>query len=121
MDRLYAMEAFVRVVESGSFTAAAESLHQSPSAMSKLIARLEDRLNVRLLQRTTRRVLPTAEGRRYYEESRALLAEVDALESSVGGAGAAGSACARRAARRRARRGGGARESGCDGHGAAPR
>jgi len=88
MDRLYAMEAFVRVVESGSFTAAAESLHQSPSAMSKLIARLEDRLNVRLLQRTTRRVLPTAEGRRYYEESRALLAEVDALESSVGGAGA---------------------------------
>ena len=51
--------------------------------MSKLIARLEDRLGARLLQRTTRRVAPTAEGRLFYERAREILDELDAAEELV--------------------------------------
>ena len=53
---------FVRVVEHGSFAAAAEDLSLTPSALSKLVTRIEDRLGVRLLTRTTRRLVLTAEG-----------------------------------------------------------
>lgn len=86
MSRLGEMEVFVAVAESGSFTLAAESLHITPSAVSKLIGRLEDRLGTRLLQRTTRRVSLTAEGSAYFEQVRGILAEIDAVEASVGGA-----------------------------------
>ena len=65
------------------------SLGLSPSAVSKLIARLEDRLGVRLLQRTTRRVTPTAEGRLFYERAREILDEIDAAEELVGQGGSA--------------------------------
>ncbi|HEX6959004.1 MAG TPA: LysR family transcriptional regulator [Ferrovibrio sp.] len=86
MNRLGEMEAFVAVAQSGSFTIAAQQLRLTPSAVSKLMGRLEDRLGTRLLQRTTRRVNLTAEGRAYFEQVRGILAEIEAVEASVGGA-----------------------------------
>lgn len=86
MNRYGEMEAFVQVVDQGGFTEAAKVLGLSPSAVSKLISRLEDRLGARLLQRTTRRVSLTAEGRVYAEQVREILATIDAVESSIGGA-----------------------------------
>jgi DNA-binding transcriptional LysR family regulator len=86
MDRLDDMTAFVRVVEDGNFSAAARSLHLTPSGVSKLIGRLEDRLGVRLIQRTTRRLALTAEGRVFYERCRDILAEIEGLEQDVGAA-----------------------------------
>lgn len=86
MDRYGEMQAFIQVVDRGGFTEAAKELHLSPSAVSKLIARLEDRLGARLLQRTTRRVSLTAEGRVYADQVREILADIDAVEASVGGA-----------------------------------
>lgn len=86
MTRFSEMETFVLVAETGSFTDAAKELQLTPSAVSKMITRLEDRLGVRLLQRTTRRVRMTVEGRTYYDQARGILAELDAVEASVGGA-----------------------------------
>mgnify|MGYP000105794125 CR=1 FL=1 len=68
MDRFGEMETFARVVESGSFSRAARDLHMTPSAVSKMIGRLEDRLGVRLLSRTTRKLSLTEEGMALYEE-----------------------------------------------------
>lgn len=84
MDRLDDMVTFVRVVEDGNFSAAARSLHLTPSGVSKLIGRLEDRLGVRLIQRTTRRLALTTEGRTFYERCRDILAEIESLEQDVG-------------------------------------
>jgi DNA-binding transcriptional LysR family regulator len=70
MDRLAALELFVRVVESGSFTAAARERRLSQPAASKQVAALERSLGVRLLHRTTRKVTPTEEGLAYYERAR---------------------------------------------------
>ena len=86
MDRYGEMQAFLQVVDHGGFTEAAKPLGLSPSAVSKLISRLEDRLGARLLQRTTRRVSRTAEGRVYADQVREILADIDAVEASVGGA-----------------------------------
>lgn len=86
MDRYGEMQALVEVVDRGGFTEASKALGLSPSAVSKLISRLEDRLGARLLQRTTRRVSLTAEGRVYADQVRAILADIDAVEASVGGA-----------------------------------
>lgn len=86
MDRYGEMEAFLQVVDQGGFTEASKALGLSPSAVSKLISRLEDRLGARLLQRTTRRVSLTAEGRVYADQVREILADIDAVEASVGGA-----------------------------------
>ncbi|MBX3455655.1 LysR family transcriptional regulator [Ferrovibrio sp.] len=85
MDRLSELECFVRVVEQGGFTAAAKTLRITPSAVSKLLARLEDRLGARLLQRTTRRIALTTEGRIYYEQAREILSELAAADASIGG------------------------------------
>lgn len=74
---------FVRVVEAGSFSEAARRLHTAPSTVSKLIARLERRLGVRLLERSTRRLSLTSEGQLYYERSQALLAEIDDVERQL--------------------------------------
>jgi DNA-binding transcriptional LysR family regulator len=82
-DRAGEMAVFVQVVDHGNLTRAAAELRLSPSAVSKLIARLEDRLGVRLLQRTTRRVTPTAEGRLFHERAREILDELDAAEELV--------------------------------------
>ena len=67
MDRFDAMQAFVRVVEAGSFTKAAETLHMSKTSVTQLVQQLEARLRVKLLNRTTRRVAVTADGAAYYE------------------------------------------------------
>ena len=74
---------FVAVVESGGFTAAANALNVSTSFVSRQVKRLEDRLNARLLQRTTRTVHLTDIGRIYYERSREILDRLDALESDM--------------------------------------
>jgi DNA-binding transcriptional LysR family regulator len=63
MDRLAAMEAFVRVVDAGSFSGAAKQLRLGQPAVSKTIAQLEDRLGVRLLLRSTHPLMPTEAGR----------------------------------------------------------
>lgn len=84
VDRLADMSVFVQVVEQGGFSAAARRLGLSPSAVSKLVGRLEDRLGARLLHRTTRSLTPTAEGLAYVERCREILADIDALEAGIG-------------------------------------
>lgn len=83
MDRAGEMTAFVRAVETGGFTAAARQLGLTPSALSKLVTRLEDRLGSRLLQRTTRRLRLTAEGEAFFARAQAILAAIDAAETEV--------------------------------------
>ncbi|MBO6946894.1 MAG: LysR family transcriptional regulator [Rhodospirillales bacterium] len=83
MDRFGEMETFARVVESGSFSRAARDLHMTPSAVSKMIGRLEDRLGVRLLSRTTRKLSLTEEGRAFYQRVTPILAEVEEAEETV--------------------------------------
>ncbi len=83
MSELQEMRAFARAVEAGGFSAAARALHLSPSAVSKLVSRLEDRLGARLLHRTTRRLHPTEEGRAYYERCVAILSEIQQAEEAV--------------------------------------
>lgn len=80
MERSGEMEVFVRVVQEGGFSAAARSLDLTPSAVSKLIARLEDRLGVRLLARTTRALSLTAEGETYHRSALRLLQELNEAE-----------------------------------------
>lgn len=75
------MQVFVRVVSKGSFSAAAEELHISPTMVGKHIRHLEERLGVRLLNRTTRRQSLTEVGRIYYERCKLALAEVDAADA----------------------------------------
>ncbi|RKH56980.1 LysR family transcriptional regulator [Corallococcus llansteffanensis] len=83
MDRFTAMEAFVRVVESGTFTKAADALGRPKTAVTRLIQQLEAQLRVKLLHRTTRRVTVTPEGMTYYQQAVRLLGEVRELESSL--------------------------------------
>jgi DNA-binding transcriptional LysR family regulator len=77
------MGIFVRVIDRGSFAAAASDLGLSPSAVSKLITRLESRLGVRLLTRTTRRLALTAEGEVFLDRSRKILDAIEAAESEI--------------------------------------
>lgn len=77
------MNAFVRVAERGSFAAAAVDLGLTPSALSKLVTRIEDRLGVRLLARTTRKLALTAEGELFVARSREILASIEAAEAEV--------------------------------------
>lgn len=77
------LETLVLVAERGSLSAAARHLGVSPSAVSKTMSRLEARLGVQLLQRTTRRVVLTPEGTQFYARGKRLLAELDELESDV--------------------------------------
>lgn len=74
---------FVAVMETGSFTAAAERLGTSSGQASKLVSRLETRLGVRLLSRTTRAVSPTEAGQAYFDRLRPLLDEFDNLDASI--------------------------------------
>ncbi|MDE2052035.1 MAG: LysR family transcriptional regulator [Gammaproteobacteria bacterium] len=83
MDKLQAMNAFVRVVESGSFSAVARELNATQSAISKQVAALEAALGGRLLTRTTRALSLTEEGARYFEQARRLVAEIAEAESAV--------------------------------------
>jgi len=86
MDRFDAMLAFARVVETGSFTKAADTLHMSKTTVTQLVQQIEARLQVRLLNRTTRKVNVTADGAAYYERVLRLLADLDDAETSLSGA-----------------------------------
>ncbi len=83
MDTPGEVRAFVRAVELGGFSAAARDLGLTPSALSKLTTRLEDRLGVRLMNRTTRKLALTAEGEAYFENARRILIEIEEAESEV--------------------------------------
>ncbi|MBO9647590.1 MAG: LysR family transcriptional regulator [Variovorax sp.] len=83
MDRIAAMTAFVRVVEAGTFTKAADTLSLPNATVTRLIQSLEEDLKIRLLHRTTRSVTVTAEGATYYERVVRLLAELADIESSA--------------------------------------
>ena len=83
MDAPGDMRAFVRVVEQQSFSAAAASLGLTPSAVSRLVSKLEDRLGLQLLHRTTRRLTLTSEGEVYFARARSILADIDEAEADV--------------------------------------
>jgi DNA-binding transcriptional LysR family regulator len=88
MDRFDAMQAFARVVEAGSFTKAADTLHMSKTSVTQLVQQLEARLRVKLLNRTTRQVRLTADGAVFYERAVRLLADLDDAETSLSAAAA---------------------------------
>jgi LysR family transcriptional regulator for bpeEF and oprC len=83
MDQLAAMRAFVRVVEVGTFTRAAQLLETPKPTVSKLVQLLEGHLRTRLLNRTTRRVTVTADGAAYYERAVRILTDMDELDGSM--------------------------------------
>lgn len=86
MDRIQAMQVFARVVETGSFTRAAESFDMPKGSVTRLVQQLEEKLKVRLLNRTTRRVTVTADGAAYYERTSRLLNDLDDIEASMSNA-----------------------------------
>ncbi|WP_234706990.1 LysR family transcriptional regulator [Cupriavidus metallidurans] len=92
---LHAMTAFLRVVDAGSFTAAAAQMALTTAQVSRLVSELEKRLQAKLLQRTTRRLALTSAGERYADQCRSILDMVAEAESGVGGANVepAGSGC----------------------------
>ena len=83
MDKIQAMSTFVAVVEAGSFVKAMSVLGISKAAVSRHVAELEQHLETRLLQRTTRRLSLTAEGQRYFERCKEVLAAVQEAESEI--------------------------------------
>lgn len=83
MDQIQAMRIFVRVVEAGTFTRAADSLSLPKATVTKHVQALEERLRVKLLNRTTRRVTVTADGAAYYERTIRLLTDLDDIEASM--------------------------------------
>lgn len=83
MDRIQAMQVFARVVETGSFTRAAETCDLPKGTVTKVVQQLEEHLKVRLLHRTTRRVTVTADGAAYYERTTRLLNDLDDIEASM--------------------------------------
>lgn len=83
LDSLHLMETFLRVCETGSFTAAARLLEVSPSALSKAVARLEETLGARLIRRTTRRLSLTEEGQLFMETCRQVLADIEDVEMKL--------------------------------------
>ncbi|HWU52074.1 MAG TPA: LysR family transcriptional regulator [Tahibacter sp.] len=81
MDKLQAMQLFVRVVDSGSYTAAADQMEISRALASKLVQALEDQLGVRLLHRTTRKLSLTEAGERYYQRVSEILGSLNEAEA----------------------------------------
>jgi DNA-binding transcriptional LysR family regulator len=77
------MAAFVRAVERGGFSSAARELGLTPSAISKLVTRMEDRLGVRLINRTTRRLALTPEGEAFFHRAQRILADIEEAENEV--------------------------------------
>ena len=86
MDRLAAMDAFIRVVDAGSFSGAAKQLRMGQSAVSKAIAQLEERIHVRLLLRSTHGLTPTEAGRIFYERAKRSVEEAEEAEFGARGA-----------------------------------
>src|SRR5712672_2454921 len=87
MDRLGTMETFVRVVETGSFSAAARDLKMGQPAVSKSIAHLEEQFGVRLLTRSTRGLTTTEAGQHFYERARKIVDAAHDAAIAVKGAG----------------------------------
>lgn len=87
MDRFHSMATFIRVVETGSFSAAARQLNVGQPAVSKIVAQLESRLQTRLLTRSTHGLMPTEAGQRFYERARVALQEANEAELAARGAG----------------------------------
>jgi Transcriptional regulator len=88
MTQSYEMAVFCRVIEAGSFAAAAEGLGLSPSAVSKIVTRTEKRLGVQLMTRTTRQLALTGDGEIYLARAREILAAIEEAEAEVARAGA---------------------------------
>ncbi|MBV8468322.1 MAG: LysR family transcriptional regulator [Burkholderiaceae bacterium] len=84
MDHFQAIRVFARIVETGAFGRAAESLQMPNATVSKSIQMLEQHLGVRLLERNTRRVGVTADGAAYYERTRHLMSELEDIEATLG-------------------------------------
>jgi DNA-binding transcriptional LysR family regulator len=89
MNRLSAMEVFVRVIEAGSFSSAARQLRIGQPAVSKAVAQIEQRLGVRLLLRTTHGLTPTESGQNFYQHAKRAIEEVEEADLAARGAGAA--------------------------------
>jgi DNA-binding transcriptional LysR family regulator len=89
VNRLSAMEAFVRVIDTGSFSGAARQLRIGQPAISKAIAQLEDRLGVRLLRRSTHGLTPTESGQNFYEHAKRSIEEAEEADLAARGASAA--------------------------------
>ena len=83
MDKLLAMTTFVRIVDKGSLTAAAEALDKSLPSVVRTLAALEKTLDVQLLNRTTRRIALTDEGRQYLERCRQILTDIEDAELAL--------------------------------------
>src|SRR4051812_17544103 len=88
MDRIDTMRLFTRIVELGSFTAAADDAGIARANATYAMKSLEQRLGTRLLARTTRHVSATPEGRDYYARCRRILADIDDADAQAGGADA---------------------------------
>ncbi|MDB5488984.1 MAG: Transcriptional regulator [Reyranella sp.] len=83
MDRLDEFTIFVRIVDEGSLVRAAQRLRRSPPAITRALATLEDRIGVRLIDRTTRRLAPTEAGRALYERARTVVADYEAAAAGA--------------------------------------
>jgi DNA-binding transcriptional LysR family regulator len=83
MDRLQELAVLVAVIDHGSLAAASRRLRQSPPAVTRALAALEDRVGVRLVERTTRRLSATEAGRAFAERARALLKEYDSAVTGL--------------------------------------
>lgn len=83
MDTLRAMEIFVRIVDAGSLTRAADAMNLSAPSVVRALAALERRVDTRLLNRTTRRIALTDEGREYYERCKRVLADIDEAHAAL--------------------------------------
>lgn len=83
MDKFLEMKVFAAVVDAGSFTGATRTLDMSKAAVSRYVADLEQRLGVRLLHRTTRKLSPSTEGEIFYARCRELLANLDQAEAEI--------------------------------------
>ena len=83
INRSGEMEVFARAVELGGFSPAARALKMTPSAVSKLVSRMEARLGARLINRSTRKLTLTAEGEAFHERTLRVLADLDEAESAV--------------------------------------
>jgi DNA-binding transcriptional LysR family regulator len=83
MDRLAPLNAFIRAAEARSFTAAGRDLGISPSAVGKAVARLEERLGVQLLHRSTRKVTLTSEGEKFLKRCQTIFGEIEAAEMEI--------------------------------------
>jgi DNA-binding transcriptional LysR family regulator len=83
VNRSGEMEVFARIVELGGFSPAARALRMTPSAVSKLVARMEARLGARLIRRSTRKLLLTAEGEAFHERALRILGDIEEAERAV--------------------------------------